>query len=496
MVCPKCGSTIPDSSNFCTCCGNRMIPPKVSTIQLRCKQCGGFMDVEADRPVLFCQFCGSKELINESDPVAVQRIKSTTYKQIALEQLQFEREKEQAKNQREEAERKQNEYRQQKFEIAARREEFLASSWKNIVIILFVICTIIAFTGFIKGKSPVIGIITSVQAVLFGVSWLKGMQILKEKRPHGHKVYAIIGLLLIIPFMKSWSEKLNEPTYFEWPSSGMCTMLPTPNSTMGKLSIFPESIDLSLDQCSDDDYTKYVASCTEMGFNVETDQDNTHYMAYNDEEYRVNIVYNSSGKTINVHLNSPRRFIWPSSGMCTKLPTPSSDMGELRILSDSINLNLDQCSNEDYTNYVESCIERGFNIEIDQDNTHYVAYNDEGYKIDTAYNSSTKIINIHLDSPIQMQEILWPKTKICKMLPAPESHIGKIETDEADSFSAYIGDTPRENFENYIIACQKKGFTIDYVKQADSFSGMNKQEYEVNVRYVGFKTMYISIYAP
>ena len=95
-----------------------------------------------------------------------------------------------------------------------------------------------------------------------------------------------------------------------------------------------------------------------------------------------------------------------------------------------------------------------------------------------------------------MQEILWPKTKICKMLPVPESHIGKIENDDADSFSAYIGNTSREAFESYVKACQKKGFTIDHSKRTDSFSGMNKQEYEVDVRYVGFEIMYISISAP
>lgn len=51
-------------------------------IYLQCKNCGGNLTVDAQREVLICPFCGSKELITDSDAVAVEKIRQkTTFKQ-------------------------------------------------------------------------------------------------------------------------------------------------------------------------------------------------------------------------------------------------------------------------------------------------------------------------------------------------------------------------------------------------------------------------------
>lgn len=53
-----------------------------STIRLQCKNCGGNLTVDAQREVLICPFCGSKELITDNDAVAVEKIRQkTTFKQ-------------------------------------------------------------------------------------------------------------------------------------------------------------------------------------------------------------------------------------------------------------------------------------------------------------------------------------------------------------------------------------------------------------------------------
>lgn len=47
-------------------------------IKMKCAECGGALDVNSDRKVMCCPFCGSKNLIVESDYVKVEteRIKA------------------------------------------------------------------------------------------------------------------------------------------------------------------------------------------------------------------------------------------------------------------------------------------------------------------------------------------------------------------------------------------------------------------------------------
>ena len=87
MKCEKCGAELFNSAKFCHVCGNP-IPQKekpVLTRRLECKHCGGFMDVDETRNVKICPYCGSKELVEESDQVTMQRIKSHAWKEVEQE---------------------------------------------------------------------------------------------------------------------------------------------------------------------------------------------------------------------------------------------------------------------------------------------------------------------------------------------------------------------------------------------------------------------------
>ena len=49
-----------------------------SAIRLQCKSCGGNLTIDTQREVLICPFCGSEELIKDSDAVAVEKIRQKT----------------------------------------------------------------------------------------------------------------------------------------------------------------------------------------------------------------------------------------------------------------------------------------------------------------------------------------------------------------------------------------------------------------------------------
>ena len=43
-------------------------------IHLRCENCGSSMDINAERDILFCPYCGAKALIEESDEVKITKM--------------------------------------------------------------------------------------------------------------------------------------------------------------------------------------------------------------------------------------------------------------------------------------------------------------------------------------------------------------------------------------------------------------------------------------
>ena len=47
----------------------------VNIIRMKCPDCGGTMDIEKDKQVLQCPFCGSKNMIVESDAVKIERLR-------------------------------------------------------------------------------------------------------------------------------------------------------------------------------------------------------------------------------------------------------------------------------------------------------------------------------------------------------------------------------------------------------------------------------------
>lgn len=94
MYCNNCGQEVPNNSGFCPSCGAKINPQNQTaqdaqsteprTIKLRCKNCNATMEVDASKQEAVCPYCGAKEKILDSDAVAVEKIKSNTYKALAL----------------------------------------------------------------------------------------------------------------------------------------------------------------------------------------------------------------------------------------------------------------------------------------------------------------------------------------------------------------------------------------------------------------------------
>lgn len=196
MNCRKCGAVLSEGVKFCSKCGQKVADDSPKTIQLKCRDCGGIMTSEEENTILCCPYCGSKELIPESDDVKIERIKSEAYREIELEKIKYMSEKEKRESDRE-----------QEKEREQERKRFSKSKFSKFLLILALICLFSMFSAF-SSRSILSGIIALIQVGLFVAAWLMGMGFMKEKIPRLHVLLEVIGFFLIILFFKVKPVKL------------------------------------------------------------------------------------------------------------------------------------------------------------------------------------------------------------------------------------------------------------------------------------------------
>lgn len=80
-------------------------------------------------------------------------------------------------------------------------------------------------------------------------------------------------------------------------------------------------------------------------------------------------------------------------------------------------------------------------------------------------------------------DFAWPESDLVNRIPKPEAIYGKIHYERADSFSADIGNTTREQFDAYLAACQDAGFIEDYSRSDTSYYAYDAEGYYIHITY-------------
>ena len=63
----------------------------MAIITMICEACNGRLEVDENRRVIFCPYCGAKKMIIESDDVKKEQIKYDAYRDVSLGSLEIER---------------------------------------------------------------------------------------------------------------------------------------------------------------------------------------------------------------------------------------------------------------------------------------------------------------------------------------------------------------------------------------------------------------------
>ena len=189
-------------------------------------------------------------------------------------------------------------------------------------------------------------------------------------------------------------------------------------------------------------------------------------------------------------------FEWPDGVLGNMIPKMDGVKGEIGYEdSNSLRITLEDIKEGQYLDYIEECKNKGFSVEISEDNDSFCAFNIDGYKIDISYFSSGDMW-ITAEAPIAMSNFDWPDSDIAKLLPKPDSNYGKIEWEAEYGFVIYVGNTTRAEYKDYVDMVYALGFTVDYDRGDDYFYADNIEGYSVSLKYEGFNIMFVRIDEP
>lgn len=189
------------------------------------------------------------------------------------------------------------------------------------------------------------------------------------------------------------------------------------------------------------------------------------------------------------------KIVWSDMVMGTMLPEPPSDKGEIHEnTKEKLWIEAYKVSEKQSSDYIIACEAKGFNVDAENEDYTYEAYDKNGYKLElSCYDEE---LSVELDSPIKMGEIKWPLSKLGELLPEPKSKDGNFSYETDRGFEVYIADTSIEDYKQYVDNVQKTGFNVDYNKSEKYFYAKNADGYGVTVEYEGYNIMLIRMNSP
>lgn len=204
---------------------------------------------------------------------------------------------------------------------------------------------------------------------------------------------------------------------------------------------------------------------------------------------------------IGVRLNGGKsrseKIVWDDIVLGDIVPEPSGNRGEIHENSDEkLWVTINKITDKQFAKYVEACKEDGFEVDVEKNSSSFNAYNSEGYSLQLSHYSTEKKLSIQLEKPMEMSSIQWPSSTAGSLLPAPKSTKGKFSFENDNSFFVYVGNTTKENYDEYVAACSDKGFNINYDKGDTYYNADNADGWRVSLKYEGNSVMTIRIDAP
>lgn len=224
----------------------------------------------------------------------------------------------------------------------------------------------------------------------------------KGKKRHGCliAIVVVVAIAIVGGIVSSCgrdSEKL------DWPTGGLATMLPVPESDAGSVVINNgETFSADVDNYTQEQFDSYAVQCQEMGFTVEAVTDTDSFEAFTEDGHHLTLHFYDSLENMDIDLEAPIEMgaiSWPTAGAGSLVPAPTSTTG--KIDSDSSTFffaYVGETNAEAFAAYVDACSGAGFSVDYDRGDTWYSADNANGVSLRVEYRGFNTMA-VRVDAP-------------------------------------------------------------------------------------------------
>ncbi|MDY6062779.1 MAG: DUF6591 domain-containing protein [Erysipelotrichaceae bacterium] len=202
----------------------------------------------------------------------------------------------------------------------------------------------------------------------------------------------------------------------------------------------------------------------------------------------------NSGSQIS---NTKNKEKWSDILIKDKIPEfKSSNIHIVENEKNILKVEISDVSESDFKSYIKEVKQKGFDIDANDSETNYSAFNKEDYKISLDYLNVKKELSINVTELEKLGEIFWSTSEKAGLLPKPSFELGKVISDNKDRYSVIINKMPLEKYKEYIKKCHEMGFNIDVKNEEKVFKAYNSDKYKLEVSYLGAGRMAIGVYEP
>ena len=148
----------------------------------------------------------------------------------------------------------------------------------------------------------------------------------RERGKRNAIIIAVVALLVLFGLSSCGSNSTNSKTYAEWPTSGLATQLPQPDSSNIRIITNDEDgIAIGLDDFGGDACEEYVKACIEKGFTLNANTEANLFEAYNADGYYLAIWLAPASQVMDIVLIAPKDSASENSSTSESEDSSTSD---------------------------------------------------------------------------------------------------------------------------------------------------------------------------
>ena len=182
---------------------------------------------------------------------------------------------------------------------------------------------------------------------------------------------------------------LNGDPNFKWSDHKIALKVPEFSGKTGSLEIEnDDTVEVYLYKITTSDFQTYIVNCEDKGFNIDTVKDGSSFEGFDSEGYKLTLFLRDM-EVMSITLESPMemsKYTWSKSNISDLMPKPVSDMGHISYeTDDSFSIYIANTSIDDFNEYIDQCLDSGFNYDYSRYEKSFYADNIHGDRLWISY---------------------------------------------------------------------------------------------------------------